>query len=219
MYISDHCRKYDIQVLEKHINRFPLIKIPKTLISFNPQPHSKQEDAAVNRQYPHLCDNIVVFCDFTPFSNWCDLLTNVYANLFKKATGKLISVRMIQYTDLKICIVREKSPWVYSKKSTVLHAGKGLFAIRHIPKDTQVCICFEHINQQPCMYDDEGYLANHSKKRKNLNCVVKRTRQGCKTAFYVAARNIHANEELFFDYTLLKSQYPEWSQITFIDKS
>lgn len=217
MYVSDNCHKYDIQVLDKHIHRFPIIKIPKTLLSFRQQQQSNEED--IKQVYPHLCEYIVVFNDFKPINNWIDIFYNVYAKLYKKTTGKMISVRMIQYAELKVCIVREKSPWVYTKKSTIPNAGKGLFANRNIPKDTPVCILFQHINEQTFMYDDEGYLINHSKKRKNLNHVLKRTRQGCKTVYAVATRNIQANEELFSDYTMLKSIYPEWSHLTFIDRS
>jgi hypothetical protein len=206
-----------MKLLDKHIHKFPIIKIPKSLLSFSENTAISQTDLA--RQYPHLCETIVIFNDFKPLSNWFDLLNDVYVSKWKRGAGKMISVRMLQYTDLKICIIRERSPWVYAKKSSIPNVGKGLFATRNIPKDTVVCVLIQHINEKSFMYDDEGYLMNHSKKLKNIKQVFKKTRQGCKTLFAVAIRNIHANEELFIDYTLMKRHYPEWSELTFIDKS
>ena len=212
--VTDSCHTYDMNLLDKHIKDFPVISIPKKLLSINADPKDP-EDTVICKSFKNLCKNIVVFDDFTPLSNWFSPLKDTYAKLLSKAKTN-ISVVFINYAELKICTLGEESDLITIKKSTISGAGKGVFATKGIPKGTDICIYIDTIAGHPTMLYSQSYFVNHSEE--SPNTTIKMVRKGgCLRSVLYALKDIKKGEELFVNYTskIMLSNYPEMGGITF----
>lgn len=200
-----------MNLLDKHIKDFPVISIPKKLLSIK----SDSDEPEECKKLKNLCKHIVVFDDFIPLSNWFSPLKNTYAKLLSKAKTN-VSVVFIKYAELKICTVGEESDLITIKKSTIPGAGKGIFATKAIPKGTDICIFIDTIAGHPTMLYSKSYFVNHSEDSPNTNIKMVR-KGGCVRSVLYSLQDIKKGEELFVNYiskTMLHN-YPEMGGITF----
>ena len=208
--ISDSCHKYNISKLDKNIMKYPMIKVETKLLKHLTGQSSSEK--SVN--FKHISTSIVLFNDLNPLSNWVDTLKNDYANIVRKTRTKYIDCYFLEYTNLKDYIIRPKNPLVYSKKSTI--QGKGLFALKAIPKGTEIMRFIDQIHGNHFMYDD-SYLINHSSKHPNLQFKYVHS-NGCVYSVVVSNKLIHKDEELLVNYLTCEEYYPWLGGITFEEK-
>ena len=212
--ITDSCHTYDMNLLDKHIKDFPVISIPKKLLSIKAE-SKDPEDPDICKNVKNLCKHIVVFDDFIPLSNWFSPLKHTYAKLLSQAKTN-ISVVFINYAELKICTLGEESDLITIKNSKIPGAGKGVFATKAIPKGTDICIYIDTINGHPTMLYSQSYFVNHSEDSPNTTIkMVKKA--GCLRSVLYSLKNIKKGEEVLVNYiskTML-SNYPEMGGITF----
>ena len=209
-YLSDNCHTYDINNLDKHILKYPIIKVETKSLHHLIKQSSSDEPTA----FKHISKRIVLFNDLNPISNWIDSLKNDYANIIKKTRTKYITCIFLKYTDLYEYIIRPNNPLIHSKKSTI--HGKGIFAVNTISKGTEIMRFIDHIKGMPFMYND-SYLINHSSKHPNVHLKYYNS-NGCNYSIAVSNRLIHKNEEILIDYLTTTDMYPWLGEITFEEK-
>ena len=208
--VSDNCHKYNIDNLDRNIGKYPTIKVETSSLNYL----IEQSSAEKSMNLKHISGTIVLFNDLNPISNWIESLKNDYADIIRKTRTKYITCILIQYTDLKNYILRQKNPLIHAKKSTI--HGKGVFSLKSIPKGTSIMRYIDHIHGMPFMYDD-SYLINHSSKHPNVYLKY-RNYEGCNYSYIVSNKLIHKNEELLLDYTSVSDMYPWLGGIIFEEK-
>jgi len=193
-----------------NICKYPIIKLETKSLQYLIDEVSAEKCP----NFKHLSKTIVLFNDLKPISNWVNGLVNNYAEIVRKTRTKYITCIFIQYTDLQDYILRPKNPLIYSAKSAI--QGKGIFAVKAMPKGHEIMRFIDHVQGMPFMYND-SYLINHSSNHPNVRLKYVNS-DGCNYSMVVSKRPIHKDEELLIDYLSMNDAYPWMGGIVFDEK-